>query len=365
MLQVCHILSGDLWAGAEVMAFTLLKKLKEVPSLKLQVILLNDGRLLEELRAIGLNPYVFDEKRLSSLQLFLKIRKLVSQLRPQIIHSHRYKENILAYFTRKRGTPTRLVSTQHGLPERHSLIANLYSFFVARLNEYVLARHFDQLIAVSSDIRKSLLARQGFDPERVSVIHNGIELNDLRAACSRGSELVVGSCGRLVAVKDFSLFVEIAKAAVKQKAPLRFELAGEGPERLHLEDLAVKYGLGAYVRFRGHLDNMASFYRDLGMYMNTSVHEGIPLSILEAMSWKLPVVAPKVGGLTEIISDGVDGFLVDGRDPLIYAERCMKIQKDPKLRQRLGNAAREKIVRYFSDDSMAYRYENLYRKVAA
>jgi glycosyltransferase involved in cell wall biosynthesis len=89
------------------------------------------------------------------------------------------------------------------------------------------------------------------------------------------------------------------------------------------------------------------------------------MSILEAMAYGLPVVAPAVGGLVEIISDGVDGFLVNSRDPLRYAEACNLLIHDPELRNRMGQAAREKVEQCFSAEVMAQNYSTLYHELAS
>ena len=114
---------------------------------------------------------------------------------------------------------------------------------------------------------------------------------------------------------------------------------------------------------KGHVEDVSAFYRGLDVYLNTSLHEGIPMSILEAMAHNLPVIAPAVGGLVEIIEDGVDGFLVASRDPEVFAEKCLLL-RDPELRLRMGRAARAKVERCFSADMMARSYLRLYHELA-
>jgi len=140
-------------------------------------------------------------------------------------------------------------------------------------------------------------------------------------------------------------------------------LAGEGPERVELQVLIQQYGLNETFVLQGHLEDMQSFYRSLDLYLNTSVHEGIPMSILEAMAYGLPVIAPNVGGISEIVSDGEDGYLVDTRDPRAFAEKCFLLYKNRQLRQRMAGAAREKIVRSFSVENMAAQYHELYLSI--
>jgi len=100
-------------------------------------------------------------------------------------------------------------------------------------------------------------------------------------------------------------------------------LAGEGPERSNLQALIQKYNLNETFVLKGHLDDMFPFYRSLDLYLNTSVHEGIPMSILEAMPHGLPVVAPNVGGISEVVDNGEDGYLIKNRDPKAFARHFL------------------------------------------
>ena len=108
------------------------------------------------------------------------------------------------------------------------------------------------------------------------------------------------------------------------------------------------------------LEDISAFYHGLDLYLNTSVHEGIPLSILEAMAHGLPVIAPKVGGLREVIDDGGQGYLLEGRDPKVFAEKCLLLFEDKALRQRMSQAARQKVMLEFSMARMSQQYNQLY-----
>ena len=124
------------------------------------------------------------------------------------------------------------------------------------------------------------------------------------------------------------------------------------------------HGLERTFLLRGFLSDMSGFYQGLDLYLNTSRHEGIPMSVLEAMAHGLPVVAPNVGGLKEIVDEGVHGFLVQERDPGSFADRCMLLYRDEGLRQRMGLASKERIEAVFSNRRMARDYHGLYRSIA-
>jgi glycosyltransferase involved in cell wall biosynthesis len=129
---------------------------------------------------------------------------------------------------------------------------------------------------------------------------------------------VIGSAGRFCPVKDYSFMIHVAKAVKEKTNNIEFHLAGEGPERSKLQAIIQQYNLNETFMLKGHVEDMLTFYRSLDIYLNTSVHEGIPMSILEAMAYGLPVVAPNVGGISEIVSDGEDSYLIENRDPKAF-----------------------------------------------
>ena len=363
-LKVLHLVSGDLWAGAESMAFNLLRRLKSRDDLELSVILLNEGKLAAKLRAEGIAVRVIDESLNSFTALARKILHIAGENPPDIIHSHRYKENFLAALISLRGGGIRLVATQHGLPELHTKGPGFFSRIKLRANFLVLSRFFTT-VAVSEDIRGILAGRFGFRKDKVEVIHNGIELPAPPSRSERDGPFVIGSSGRIFPVKDYPLMVEVARA-VADGCPedVRFELAGDGPGLPELESLVWSRGLDGSFILKGRQDDMDAFYRGLDVFLNTSVHEGIPMTILEALAHGLPVIAPAVGGIVEIIDDGKDGFLIRGRAPGNFAAKCLYLKDNPEERRKMALAAREKAVRAFSAEAMADGYYRLYRREA-
>ena len=157
--------------------------------------------------------------------------------------------------------------------------------------------------------------------------------------------------------------VQIAKEVLSKTDKVRFELAGEGPERDKILRLIEEYNLQQRFILRGFIDDVETFYHGLDIYINTSLHEGFPMSLLEAMACGLPIVAPKVGGIREMINDGHEGYLVEGRNPKEYSDKCMELIKNKQLIQRMGAASREKINNEYSMDSMANNYYRLYNDV--
>lgn len=361
-LKILHLISGDLWAGAETMAYTLLNSLQDCDSLDLSIITLNEGKLSQKLRTRGLNVMVIDENTSSFLDIIIKIREIVGLIRPNIIHSHRYKENFLAFLVATSFRRTKLIATQHGLPEHHDQKTWPLQRLKTRTNFLILS-HFFTTVAVSDEIRSTMIKQHGFSSDRIEVIHNGVTLPTPSKSKMRGGTFVIGSSGRLFPVKDYALLVEIARLIAAIGADeIIFELAGEGPERIMLEQMIARYGLQDRFILRGDLHDMDSFYRGLDLYLNTSLHEGIPMTILEALAHGIPVIAPAVGGIIEIITNGNEGFLIGTRSPEDFSAACLYMMNNPDARDRMALAARETAERAFSSKKMAEAYHQLYKR---
>lgn len=362
-LKICHLVSGDLWAGAEVMAFHLLSGLNKLQGIDLFVILMNKGRLSDELESVGIPTCILDEDKHSFLEVVWSAAKLVRSRGPHILHSHRYKENILSYLvsvTLRENVA--LVSTQHGLPELYDGRPSLLQRLKSHANYTLLASRFDKTVAVSSDIKESLIRNYGFQDRHLETIHNGIIVPEVRDRSREEDSFVIGSAGRFFPVKDYPLMVEVAKEVGANIDKIRFELAGEGPMLGAIQDRINGYDLQRRFVLRGFINDVSAFYEGLDVYLNTSLHEGIPMSILEAMAHGVPAIVPRVGGLEEIVTDGVDGYIVTGRNPRDFAERCLFLYKNETLRRNMAHAAREKIIGHFSIQRMVNAYLDMYTR---
>ncbi len=360
-MRVLILSSGDLWAGAEVMVYQLSRGLATIPKLELCVVLLNRKKLANELEKVGIQVHVVDESKLSFFAISWVIRKFVAEFSPDIIHSHRYKENLLAVLASCGKKTIKLIATQHGMPELGEECCRLRAQWRTSLFFGLLACCFDRTVLVSGEMRQLLVGSYGFSSKNTALIHNGVNVPETVSQTPR-KRILVGSAGRLFPVKDFLLMVDIAHLLVKQSDSVDFVLAGDGPQYAMLEEKIRVKGLQGRFRLLGHQDDMSSFYRSIDVYINTSVHEGIPMSVLEAMSHAMPVIAPNVGGFSEIVMDGEQGFLIERRDKNMYADRVLKLVLNNTLRLQMGTSARKRVVGLFSQDAMTKNYVKIYQE---
>jgi glycosyltransferase involved in cell wall biosynthesis len=262
-----------------------------------------------------------------------------------------------------------VVSTFHGavdMPARDRLLG---------LKLRVMARPSNRVVFVSATLKRTLQARSRI-PERLTrVVHNGIDVEvfapgppgPLRAELGvMADELLIGAVGNVRTSKDYENLLRAAAWLRDRGLSHRFVVAGDtnSGELQRLLALRSELRLEQVVRFLGFRADVPSVLRSLDMYVLSSRQEGFSLTTVQAMSCGLPVVATRCGGPEEIITDGVDGVLVDASDPAALGGAVDALACDPGRRARLGVAARTTAVTRFGIAAMVRGYERIYEDVA-
>ena len=373
-LRICHVASGDLWAGAEVQIVGLLEQLRAFPDLAVSAVLLNKGKLLDELFARGIPVTLYDETRLSSLQLLKAFYRLFRKQGFDTVHTHRYKENVLAGIAAKLASVPHAVQTVHGLQER------MRGWERAKLGAYAwmslnVARWTDQgIIGVSEEI--AAVMKRVLPRNPVVCVHNGIDVKKIRPTVNSRQKrqqlgisenaLVIGTVGRLVPVKgiDYLLRAICALRRDLAEVPLRLVIVGDGPLRSTLETLATELAIDQQVLFLGTRDDVYDLINLFDIYALPSLHEGIPMALLEAMALARPVVASRVGGIPELVTDGAEGKLVPFQDVAALSQALKELALSPALREQMGKAGRERITQSYENKETAAEVRDLYWSLA-
>jgi N-acetyl-alpha-D-glucosaminyl L-malate synthase BshA len=181
--------------------------------------------------------------------------------------------------------------------------------------------------------------------------------------CSSGEcEAVIVHVSNFRPVKRVELVVEIFRR-LRDRVRARLVMIGDGPERIPVERQVDDLGLGEVVDFVGEQYDLVPWLSTADLFLLPSSQESFGLAALEAMSCGVPVVASRVGGLPEVITDGVTGFVCDPDDVSGMTDRALRILTDPRLRERVGQAAAADVRRRFQTDIIVPRYEAYYEKV--
>jgi len=227
------------------------------------------------------------------------------------------------------------------------------------------------VVAVSEAVKKDLI-EQGMEESRVVVIRNGIEIisedkaagTRLRESLGIGlSDPVAGMVGRLSPQKDYPTFLRAARRVAEAFPRARFLVAGEGPLRGELAAYARELGLEGKAVFLGHRPDIGAVVSALDVFVLSSLWEGLPLAVLEAMALGKPVVATCVPGTAEAVVEGETGFLLPLGADRALAEKTISLLRDPALRRKLGEAGRARVEREFDRERMVDEHEALYRRL--
>lgn len=289
-----------------------------------------------------------------------------------VVHTHDRRAGLFGRLT-GRAHGARVVHTLHGLPEElvpqfgnpgaspppgTSRARLAWVVGVVLRAERLLAR-LGTTVAPSAAMAR-FLVQHGFPERRVEVIPYGIETQDVSPRVEGSGPLVVGTAANLEYWKGVDVLIEAAAAA---QAPVRLEIYGRGSLRPELERLAVDRSVDA--RFNGFEPDVRSRLPSLDVFALPSRGDNLPVSILEAMSVGLPVVATRVGGIPELVADGETGFLVDADDPAGLAQVLDRLAADPDERRRLGLRGAERARAEFSAEGVAARMLSLYERLCA
>ncbi|MDD5449049.1 MAG: glycosyltransferase family 4 protein [Candidatus Omnitrophica bacterium] len=314
---------------------------------------------------------------ISDIRALYSMFSLLRKERPLIVHTH----------TAKAGFLGRLAAFMAGVPIKvHSFHGHCFHSYFGRFEtriflaiERLLARFTDRIVVVSDSIKEDVCGKfKVAGREKTSVIELGLDLDKFRdAAAFRGSLrkelglgddcLLIGIVGRLTAVKNHLLFLDAVSLLARDKAFMkygaRFPVIGDGELRKTLENRARELGIEDKVFFLGWRRDAANFYGDLDIVVLTSLNEGTPLSIIEAMAAKKPVVATAVGGVPDLIEDGKTGILVPPNDPERLKAAIISLCSDEALRRRLGENASEYVLAKYSKQRLMKDMENLYSEL--
>ena len=348
----------------------------------------------------GVRPLVLPGlgRDISALRDFRSLQdlgRIIRQFRPHIIHTHTAKAGTLGRlagmsFNAFRGSQARirLVHTFHG-HVFHSYFGSLKTFLFIQIEKF-LARFTDRIVVISPGQQKEICERFRIaGREKVKVIRLGFELSPFREGERRGADVrqrylpdaspeatVVGIIGRLTQVKNHRMFLEGVKYLknMNQDHPFRFLVIGDGELRQELMCFVKKEGLEGLVVFTGWQKDMPSLYGALDIVVLTSLNEGTPVTLIEAMAAGKPVIATDVGGVRDLLgpldsgeSDGYklaqNGVLIPTGREEVLAQALLRLSKDRDLSKRMAENAQSFVLHHYSKERLVGDLELLYAEL--
>ena len=324
--------------------------------------LLTSGWLEDKVKQAGLPYIMLGGAAGRDWQVIADVVRAIRAGSISLIHAHEFYMGVIgAVVSRLTGVP--LVVTIHG--------KNYYPDKMRRrLMLRMTAAQACGFVMVSEELKQFVCAITRVPQEDVQVIHNGVALEpfggeshtvDLRAQAGIPQNVrVIGTVGALFPVKGQRYLIEAFRQVRTRMATAHLVILGEGQEREALEHQAQQLGVRDSVHLLGFREDVLALLPQMDVVVLPSLSEGLPLALLEAMAAMRPVVVTQVGGIPEVVQDGMTGFLVPPGDAEALAAQLLRVLANPGLAAQLGAAGRDIVRARFSHSAMLGKYQSIY-----
>jgi glycosyltransferase involved in cell wall biosynthesis len=362
-INVLQLMTDSKIAGAEKIVLELAKGMDKNRFNVIVCCLSGEGPIFDEAKKNNIKIMALGIQSKFYFLRSLKLIKLLKDERIDILQTHLFHANLCGRILGRLGGVKIIISTEHimGFESGVRILLNRMTSFLV-----------DRYIAISFGIGEFLNKTVGISSLKITVIKNGIDLdkfisssfqdiNTLRRNLGfNPGDKVVGIVARLHKQKGHVFLLQAFKDVVQAIPNAKLLIVGNGPLKKRLGKIALDLGIGNNVIFTGFRDDIADIMLLIDLLVSPSLWEGLPVTILEAMAAKKPVVATNVGGVLEVVEDGVSGILIKPRDTNALADALIGLLGDNQLRMRMGEAGWSRLSENFNAKRMIKETEELY-----
>ncbi len=302
------------------------------------------------------------------------VKRLVEEIEKEnydIIHCHGARANFIAMFL-KRKVKLPLITTIHS-DYKLDFKDNIYKKFVFTTLNTIALKIFDYYIAIS-DTFKAMLVERGFKKDEIFVAYNGIDLDVPPEYESKEEflkkynidyedKMIVGIVARLDLVKDHETFIKAANIVLKTNKDIVFLIAGDGNDEKRLKDIVKNLKIEDNLHFLGFVKKPYSFFNAIDVNVLTSVSESFPYVILEGARMRKTVISTNVGGVSMLIKDDYNGYLIPVGDENALAEKINILYSNIGKTKAMGENLYNDVAENFSSDSMAEEHVKIYKEI--
>lgn len=369
-MKILHIIPSLDTGGAEQITVNLAfaqKKLGHEAALCCIMTPPEIGALYQKTCDLGLPCYYSYTKHEPRPGAVLRLRRLIRTFSPDAVQSHLPRTNAVSAIAARLAGVRCVISTFH----------NPYIWKNKRQEKWGRFTSFlpDGFFCDSNSIRERLIVLYPGFEKNIRVVYPSLpfheieasrkDMTDFRMGLRIGEkEKLIGIVARLVDVKDHDTFIDAAQIVINEEKGIRFLIVGDGPQRECIENKIRERKLEGHIHVLGYVSNLDIIWSQLDIFVLTSISEGFPLSILEALRAGIPVVASCVGGIPEIIKHGENGFMSPPKQPQLFSQNIVRLIKDNILLENMRKNAQQSIqpfrMEHMADKTIQY-YKELSR----
>ncbi|MFZ5595490.1 MAG: glycosyltransferase family 4 protein [Bacillota bacterium] len=305
----------------------------------------------------------------ADIRLIKKLVPLIRSSGADIVHAQGAKAGLVGRLAARLAGVDFVVMTVHGSLFFQGRSGPAKGLFAA--GERFLAGFTDRIITVSKHLAGEIVQRERISPEKIVTIYNGVSPGEYSHYPGRDylfdstgniprRKFVAATAARLAPQKGVDIFIRAAAELSRRRDDIVFLVIGDGPLRSGLETMSRELGLKDRLFFTGYRKDMNRIMPCLDVFVLASVSEGMPLAVLEAMASGRPVIASRVGGIPEVIDDGVNGLLVSPGDVTGLVRAVERVIDDGKMAESMGEEGRRLVMRNFTVSKMASETEKVY-----
>ncbi len=352
LLKILHIDPERNWGGGETQVFGLLTYLAGQGH-RNDLLTHPDGKLWEQSQELNVRCFPLVVRNDWDVREIPKIRRLIRTEKYDVVHFHTKRAHALSlWLPHGHDRPRYVVTRRMDYPQTKSWYTR-----------YLYNRGVDAVIAISRPIA-DVLIRAGVEPKQIRVIYSGIDRARFSAAERDGTcesdAPIIGTVAHLEARKGHRYLLEAARLLKERGYRFKLALAGDGPLKPALEEMARSLALREEVTFCGFVSDVPKFLTAIDIFVLPSLYEGLGVAALEAMAAGKVVVASRVGGLADLVKDSETGFLVPPADAAALAAALAKLLEEKALRAAFGQKGAVRVSEQFTMEQMAKNNEQCY-----
>ena len=372
-ISILYVVSTLNIGGTELQLKLLVEGLDKTAFQPVICAITTGGPLEEEYQRMNVPVYILGKKHKLDFSILPKLKKVISIHKPLIMHSFLFTANFWGRWgARKEKVPV-IISSERSL--------DTYKNFVYWWIDQRQSIYTDKIIANAQAVKSFIVTNEKINPDLVKVISNGLNLKSFNEALEISEEtrksikdkykianenFIIGNVCRISPLKDLETFIQAAALVKKEISSTRFVMVGDAvlsdelPYKEKILNRLEQLNLAKDFVLPGKSNEIPQWLSTFDVFVQSSVTEGFPNAVMEAMAMAKPVVATDVGGTSELVIHEQTGYLVPPKDPKQMAKRIIELHKNPELREKMGQSARKRILEQYSAEKMVENTQNLY-----